>query len=76
MRNEGFASRLDAIPGVGEKRRADLIKSFKSLKAIREASVEQLALVVPKNTARAVYDYFHKEDAECASSPAAPEEEN
>ena len=77
LRNEGFASRLDAIPGVGEKRRADLIKSFKSLKAIREASIPQLELVVPKNTARAVYDYFHKEeDAPCASSPAAPEAED
>ena len=77
LRNEGFASRLDAIPGVGEKRRADLIKSFKSLKAIQEASLAQLELVVPKNTARAVYDYFHaEEDTQCASSPAAPEAEN
>ena len=77
LRNEGFASKLDAIPGVGEKRRSDLIKSFKSLKAIREASIPQLELVVPKNTARVVYDYFHKEeDAPCASSPAAPEGES
>jgi len=73
LRNESFASRLDAIPGVGEKRRADLIKNFKSLKAIREASLQQLELVVPKNTARAVYDYFHtEEENECASSPEAP----
>ena len=76
LRNEGFASKLDAIPGVGEKRRHDLIKSFQSLKAIREASVEQLSLVVPKNTAQAVYDYFHEEKPTCASSQVPPAGEN
>jgi excinuclease ABC subunit C len=74
LRSEGFASKLDAIPGVGEKRRADLIKSFKSVKAIREASLSQLELVVPKNTAKAVFDYFHKEESSCASLPEAPED--
>ena len=74
LRSEGFASKLDAIPGVGEKRRADLIKSFKSVKAIREASLSQLELVVPKNTAKAVFDYFHKEESSCASSQEAPED--
>ena len=64
LRNEGFASKLDEIPGVGEKRRADLIKNFRSLKAIREASLSQLELVVPRNTARAVYDTFHAEKGE------------
>ncbi len=73
LRSEGFASKLDAIPGVGAKRRADLIKSFKSVKAIREASLSQLELVVPKNTAKAVFDYFHKEEEPCASLPEAPE---
>lgn len=74
LRSEGFASKLDAIPGVGEKRRADLIKSFKSVKAIREASLSQLELVIPKNTAKAVFDYFHKEELSCASLPEAPED--
>ena len=59
LRNEGYVSALDKIDGVGPRRRADLIKYFKSVKAIKEASVDQLNLVVPKNTARAVYDYFH-----------------
>ena len=74
LRSEGFASKLDAIPGVGEKRRADLIKSFKSVKAIREANLSRLELVVPKNTAKAVFDYFHKEESSCASLPEAPED--
>ena len=50
---------LDQIPGVGEKRRSDLLKHFKSIKRIREATQAQLAEVVPKNAAQAVYDYFH-----------------
>ncbi len=77
LRQEAYGSSLDKIPGVGTKRRDELIRAFKSVRAIREASVEQLRLVVPKNTAQAVYDYFHEEkgEAPCASSPAAPAEE-
>ncbi len=50
---------LDEIPGVGEKRKNDLLKHFKSIRAIREAGVEELEKVTPKNTAQAVYRYFH-----------------
>ena len=50
---------LDQISGVGEKRRSDLLKHFKSVKRIKEATQAQLAEVVPKNAAQAVYDYFH-----------------
>lgn len=64
LRNESYGSTLDKIPGVGDKRRNELIKTFKSVKAIREASLEQLRLVVPKNTAQAVYDYFHSGESE------------
>ena len=52
---------LDNIPGVGEKRRAQLIKHFKSVKNIRAASLEELSGVVPKNTAQAVVADFRKE---------------
>ena len=45
---------LDKIPGVGEKRRQQLLKHFKTVKAIKGASLEQLQEVVPKNTAQAV----------------------
>lgn len=64
LRNESYGSALDKIPGVGSKRRNELIKYFKSVKAVKEASVEQLRLVVPKNTAQAVYDYFHSGEGE------------
>ncbi len=38
-----FASRLDEIPGVGPKRKKALIRTFGSVKGIREASVDELA---------------------------------
>lgn len=61
-----YHSVLDQIEGVGEKRRTELLKHFKSVKRIQGASYEQLCEVVPKNTARAVYDHFRskKRDAE------------
>ena len=55
-------STLDKIPGVGDKRRADLLKHFGSIENIKRADEQELARVVPRNAAQAVYDYFHKED--------------
>ena len=57
-------SALDQIPGVGEKRRNELLRHFKSIKNIKAASLAALEEAVPKNTARAVYDHFHPRTAE------------
>ena len=53
-------SALDGIPGVGEKRKAELKKHFGTIKAIREADVETLAAVIPRSAAEAVYRHFHE----------------
>ena len=77
LRSANIASQLDAIPGVGAARRAALLKQFRSVKAIRAATADELAAVVPKNAAQAIYDHFHKEEeTQCASSPEAPGEES
>ena len=55
---------LDKIPGVGEKRRSELLKHFKSVRNIKTATLEQLRGAVPRNTAQAVYDYFHPKGEE------------
>lgn len=52
---------LDKIPGVGEKRRAELLKHFKSVKNIKGATLAELEEAVPKNTAKAVYEFFKGE---------------
>ncbi len=42
-RKRAMRSRLDGIQGIGEKRKALLLKHFKSIRKIRAASVEELA---------------------------------
>ncbi|PKO00293.1 MAG: excinuclease ABC subunit C [Chloroflexi bacterium HGW-Chloroflexi-4] len=41
----GIASRLDAIPGVGPKRRRALLEKFGDIESIRQASVEELTKI-------------------------------
>lgn len=55
-------SALDEIGGVGPARRNQLLKHFKSVRAIRAASLDELRAVVPKNTAEAVFYHFHHEE--------------
>ena len=52
-----IASRLDGIPGVGEKRKKAILKHFRTVEALRAASAEEIAQVpgVPANVAEAVY---------------------
>lgn len=57
-----FSSRLDGIEGLGPKRKKQLLKEFKSLKNIQEASVEKLEEVgMPKNVAVNVRNHFLNE---------------
>ena len=61
LRNENFGSELEKIQGIGEKRKNELLKHFKTIKAIRGASIDELTEVVPKSAAAAIYDYYHRE---------------
>ncbi len=63
-------SALDEIPGVGEARRTALLRRFKSVKAVREASLEELEEVVPRNAAAAVYLWAHPPAEENPQPPA------
>lgn len=55
------ASRLDKIPGVGEKRKKDLLRYFGTVKAISEADLQQLCRVVPADVAQNIVDFFEGE---------------
>ena len=57
-------SQLDNIPGVGEARKKKLLQHFGTVTAVKQADVEQLAAVVPRAAAQAVYDRFHGAKAE------------
>ncbi|ALM08649.1 excinuclease ABC subunit C [Sediminicola sp. YIK13] len=52
-------SELEGIEGIGEKTAQDLLKTFKSVKRIKEASVEDLAKTVGVAKAKKIYDTFH-----------------
>ncbi len=51
---------LDDVPGVGPKRKRDLIKHFGSLKRMRQAGVDELARVVPGPVAADLYSALHE----------------
>ena len=53
------ASELDVIKGIGEQTKTNLIKHFRSVKRIRNASLEELAAVIGKSKASNIYNYFH-----------------
>lgn len=63
LRSKGQVhSVLDDIPGIGPARRKALMKQFKGLEAIKEASIEELAQVESMNekAAAQVFDFFHR----------------
>ena len=55
-------SQLNEIPGIGASRIRDLLDHFKSIEAIRIASIEDLLLVkgLGKNMAEEIFKYFHE----------------
>ena len=57
-------SELDAIPGIGKKRKAILLKHFKSIKKIREANIDELNALpgISLSTAQAVRRYFQRSE--------------
>ena len=56
-----FSSILDEVEGIGEARKKKLFNHFKSVKKMKEASLEELEAVIPKNTAAKLYEVLHKE---------------
>ena len=58
-----LVSVLDHVEGIGPKRRQELWKKFKTLDAMKQASVEELAAVEGMNypAAQTLYDFFRME---------------
>ena len=53
-------SALDSIKGVGEKTRTTLLQHFKSLKRIRQASLDDLTTVIGPSKAKIIFDALQK----------------
>jgi excinuclease ABC subunit C len=56
--NSFLVSELGNIKGIGEKSALELLRHFKSVKAIAKASKEELSKVVGSKRAEVVFDYF------------------
>ena len=69
-----FSSQLDGIEGLGPKRKQNLMKHFKSLTKIKEASVDQIVEVgVPRAVAEAVREKLNLADQQKTSLPEVAE---
>lgn len=53
---------LDEVEGIGEVRKKEIWKHFKSLKRLKEADVEEIATVVPMKVAQNIYNILHNTD--------------
>ena len=58
-----IASRLDGIPGVGDKRKKAILKHFKTVEALKAATAEEIAQApgVPEKVAQSVWRFLHEE---------------
>lgn len=55
-------SEITQIKGIGEKTFEELIKTFKSVNGVKNASMEELSSCVGNAKAKTVYQYFHDEE--------------
>lgn len=61
LRSKGaITTELDDIKGIGEKTRTELLKQFKSVKSIKEKSIDQLAKVIGLSKAQLIMNHFQK----------------
>ena len=61
LRNQSMTkSILDTVEGIGPARKKALMRAFKSMKKMKEASIDELAQVVPKGVAQSLYDRLHE----------------
>ncbi|TRO67261.1 excinuclease ABC subunit UvrC [Christiangramia sabulilitoris] len=52
---------LESIPGIGEKTVVELLKHFRSLKRVKEATIKDLSEVVGASRAGIIYNHYHTE---------------
>lgn len=55
-------SELDGIAGIGPKRKQELLRQFKSITAISQATLPELERLLPKDAAAAVFHHFRDKE--------------
>ncbi len=59
-----LSSILDNIDGIGEKRKKDLLKKYKTIDNMKQASLEELEKFLPSKVALNFYNYLRSEESE------------
>ena len=74
-RRELLLSALDAVPGIGVKRRRILLDHFGGMDSLREASLEELEQVpgIPPAVAKAIFDFLSAQSPEASSRWDSPD---
>ncbi len=55
-------SELDSIPGIGPKRKQELLRQFGSLQNMANATLPELERLLPRDAAAAVYQHFREKE--------------
>ena len=53
---------LDNIDGIGEVRKKNILKKYKTIIKMKEASIDELSEIMPKNVAEDFYNYLKNLD--------------
>lgn len=63
IRSKGaLSSVLDNISGIGEVRKKNILKKYRTINKMKEASVEELSQIMPKNIAEDFHNYLNNLD--------------
>lgn len=58
-----IVSELDSIRGIGNKAKEDLLRHFKSVETIKNASIEEVEALIGKRKAALIQNHFHPKSA-------------
>ena len=74
----GVHSVLDDIPGIGPKRRRELMRHFRDMESLKAADIEELSSLpgMDRRAAESVYEFFRKGQEPSEFPTEGPEEES
>jgi len=61
--NSSLQTELEQIPGVGPKTNLYLLQNFRSVKRIKEATLDELAKIIGQHKAKIVWEWFHPNES-------------
>ncbi len=59
---QAIETELDEIPGIGEKTTVELLRHFRSVKRVKEATMQELIPVVGNSKAQKIVDFYSEEE--------------